>query len=92
LPQTHPDLAITYSNIGKIYFILQDYYHALSYYKMTYDIQLLSNPWECLAKLMLTIGEFDKAEKIYENILENISSNDYQQLAFIYHQLGCVRN
>ncbi|CAM4840682.1 unnamed protein product, partial [Rotaria magnacalcarata] len=56
------------------------------------DVQYLSNPWESLAKLMLTMREFDKAQEIYENILEKTSSNDKEQLAFIYHQLGCVHN
>ena len=56
------------------------------------DVQSTSNPWESLAKLLLTMGEFDKAQQIYENILEQTSLNDYEQLAFIYHQLGCVHN
>jgi tetratricopeptide (TPR) repeat protein len=57
-----------------------------------HDVQSLSNPWERLAKLMLTIREFDKAQQIYENILQKTSLNDYEQLAFIYHQLGCVHH
>ncbi|CAF1241071.1 unnamed protein product [Rotaria sordida] len=56
------------------------------------DVQSLSNPWERLAKLMFTIRQFDKAQQIYENILEKTSSNDSLQLAFIYHQLGYVNN
>jgi tetratricopeptide (TPR) repeat protein len=56
------------------------------------DLQSSSNPWESLAKLLLTMGQFDKAEQIYENILEKTSSNDNEQLAYIYHQLGCVHN
>jgi tetratricopeptide (TPR) repeat protein len=38
------------------------------------------------------MGQYDKAEQIYENILEKTSSNDNEQLAYIYHQLGCVHN
>ncbi|CAF0921532.1 unnamed protein product [Adineta steineri] len=56
------------------------------------DIQSTTNPWENLANLFLTMRQFDKAQEIYENISQNISQDDYQQLAFIYHQLGCVHN
>jgi tetratricopeptide (TPR) repeat protein len=56
------------------------------------DLQSSSNPWENLAKLLLTMGQFGEAQHIYENILEKTSLNDNQQLAFIYHQLGCVHN
>jgi tetratricopeptide (TPR) repeat protein len=56
------------------------------------DVQSSSNPWESLAKLLLTMGELDIAQQIYENLLEKTSDNDNQQLAFISHQLGCVHN
>ncbi|UJR16573.1 hypothetical protein I4U23_003474 [Adineta vaga] len=54
------------------------------------DIQSTSNPWENLAKLLLTMDEYDKAQHIYENILEKTSENDYEQIAFLYHQIGCI--
>ncbi|CAF3078956.1 unnamed protein product [Rotaria sp. Silwood2] len=44
LSRIHSDLATTYSNIGKVYFILNDYYHGLSYYKMTRNIRRLLLP------------------------------------------------
>lgn len=45
------------------------------------EIQLFSNPWESLAKLMLTMEEFDVANNIYENILQQTDSYDHKQIA-----------
>ncbi|CAF0907271.1 unnamed protein product [Adineta ricciae] len=56
------------------------------------DLQSTTNQWENLAKLLLTMGEYDKAQQIYENLLEKTFEDDYEQLAFLYHQLGCVYN
>jgi tetratricopeptide (TPR) repeat protein len=84
------------NKIWQVYLKLTTYQDDVQLQQLTkhlrQDLQSSSNPWESLAKLLLTMGQFDKAEQIYENILAKTSPNDNQQLAYIYHQLGCVQN
>ncbi|CAF1459653.1 unnamed protein product [Adineta steineri] len=46
--------------------------------------------WESLANLLLNIGQFNKADELYSELLEQTS--DDVEKAFCYHQLGYVRN
>ncbi|CAF4609322.1 unnamed protein product, partial [Rotaria socialis] len=43
-----------------------------------------------MGKLMLKMGHFDQAEELYNGLLENAS--DDSDRAFIYHQLGVMKN
>ena len=56
------------------------------------NLQPSANPQERLGKLLLDMEKFDIAEEIFENILAETSENENKQLAYIYHQLGCVHN
>ena len=56
------------------------------------NLQLEVNPQESLARLLLIMGLTNKSEEIYQNILINTSENDCEQLAYLYHQLGCISN
>jgi tetratricopeptide (TPR) repeat protein len=46
--------------------------------------------WERLGNLLLKIGRLDKAEELYEVLLEQIS--DESDKAHYYHQLGYIKN
>ncbi|CAF2066703.1 unnamed protein product [Rotaria magnacalcarata] len=43
-----------------------------------------------MCKLMLKVGHFDQAEKLYSILLENASNNS--DAVHIYHQLGWLKN
>ncbi|CAF2261414.1 unnamed protein product [Rotaria magnacalcarata] len=45
--------------------------------------------WYRMGKLMLRVGQFDQAEELYSELLENVSSDSDR--AHIYHQLGRVK-
>ncbi|CAF4038337.1 unnamed protein product, partial [Rotaria sp. Silwood1] len=46
--------------------------------------------WYGMTKLLLKIGQFDKAEELYTALLEQ-ASNDSDK-AYLYHQLGWLKN
>ena len=46
--------------------------------------------WERMGKLLLNIGQFDKAEQFYKVLLERTSSHD--EKAHYYNQLGYVKD
>jgi tetratricopeptide (TPR) repeat protein len=46
--------------------------------------------WRRLGNLLLTIGQFDKAEELYHILLEQTS--DESEKAIYYTQLGCTKN
>ncbi|CAF1158498.1 unnamed protein product [Adineta steineri] len=48
------------------------------------------NGWEALGNLLLTIGQFNKAEELYNVLLEQTS--DENEKALYYHQLGYVKD
>jgi tetratricopeptide (TPR) repeat protein len=44
LPPNHPDLAMSYNNVGNVYLNMDDYPKALSSYKIPLEIQKQSLP------------------------------------------------
>ncbi|CAF1325374.1 unnamed protein product [Adineta steineri] len=48
-----------------------------------------STGWQRLGNLLLTIGQFNKAEELYNVLLEQTS--DKNEKALYYNQLGCVK-
>ncbi|CAF0874199.1 unnamed protein product [Adineta steineri] len=48
-----------------------------------------STGWRRLGKLLLKIGQFNKAEEVYNTLLEQTSDED--EKAICYHQLGWVK-
>ncbi|CAF3676730.1 unnamed protein product [Rotaria socialis] len=46
--------------------------------------------WTRLGKLLIKIGQFDKAEKLYNSLLEHASKDTDR--AFFYHQLGRLKS
>lgn len=46
--------------------------------------------WYRMGKLMLRVGDFNQAEELYNELIENASN--YADKAHIYHQLGWLRN
>ncbi|CAF3482008.1 unnamed protein product, partial [Rotaria socialis] len=46
--------------------------------------------WHRMGQLILKVGHFDQAEKLYNELREN-ASNDRER-AHIYHQLGCLKH
>ncbi|CAF4307149.1 unnamed protein product, partial [Rotaria sordida] len=49
-----------------------------------------STGWHRMGKLLLTIGQFDKAEELYTALLEQAS--DDSDRAHIYHMFGMMKN
>ncbi|CAF0790511.1 unnamed protein product [Adineta steineri] len=49
-----------------------------------------STGWERLGDLLLTIGQFNKAEELYNVLVEQTS--DESEKGLYYHQLGCVKD
>ncbi|CAM2727748.1 unnamed protein product [Rotaria socialis] len=45
--------------------------------------------WHRMGQLMLTVGDFDQAEELYNELLENASTDSDR--AHIYHQLGWLK-
>jgi tetratricopeptide (TPR) repeat protein len=43
-----------------------------------------------MGRLMIIMGQFNKAEEIYLLLLQTTSDDDREDLALIHHQLGCV--
>jgi tetratricopeptide (TPR) repeat protein len=48
--------------------------------------------WDRLRHLLITIGNFDKAEEVYQILLKETPQNDKRKLALYYHQLGHVKH
>ncbi|CAF3599407.1 unnamed protein product [Rotaria socialis] len=49
-----------------------------------------STGWRRMGKLMLQVGHFDQAEELYNELLENASTDSDR--AHVYHQLGYLKN
>ncbi|CAF1494716.1 unnamed protein product, partial [Rotaria magnacalcarata] len=49
-----------------------------------------STGWYRMGKLMLTVGHFDQAEELYQELLKNASSDSDR--AHIYHMLGYLKD
>ncbi|CAF2037218.1 unnamed protein product [Rotaria magnacalcarata] len=49
-----------------------------------------STGWHRLGRLMITMGEFSQAEKVYNALLDLSSSDDCQEVSDLYHQLGFI--
>ncbi|CAF2638614.1 unnamed protein product [Rotaria sp. Silwood2] len=48
------------------------------------------NGWRRLGQLIIKMGEFKKAEEIYNTLLKTISCDDKAECAFLHNQLGYV--
>jgi tetratricopeptide (TPR) repeat protein len=48
------------------------------------------NPLHRLGKLLIKMGEFDKAEQIFKTLLETTSNVDLEQVASFYNQFGYI--
>ncbi|CAF4842486.1 unnamed protein product, partial [Rotaria socialis] len=48
-----------------------------------------STGWRRMGKLMLQVGHFDECEELYNELLENASTDSDR--AFIYYELGRVK-
>lgn len=48
------------------------------------------NPFHRLGKLLIKMGELDKAQEICKTLLETISNVDLEQLVSLYNQLGYI--
>ncbi|CAF1062420.1 unnamed protein product [Adineta steineri] len=46
--------------------------------------------WQRLGDLLITIGQFNKAEELYDVLLEQTSDEDEKPI--YYHQLGCIKD
>ncbi|CAF3027362.1 unnamed protein product [Rotaria sp. Silwood2] len=44
-----------------------------------------------MGQLMIKMGKFIKAGKIYKTLLDQISDNDQQEIGHLYHQLGIIK-
>jgi hypothetical protein len=44
--------------------------------------------WDQLGSLMIKMGEFDKAEKIYQTLLETTLDEDLERVAFLQYEFG----
>ena len=49
-----------------------------------------SNGWECMGRILLAVGQPDKAEELYHTLLEQTSDQGDQ--ARYYHHLGYIKN
>ncbi|CAF1469538.1 unnamed protein product [Adineta steineri] len=49
-----------------------------------------SNPLDRLGKLLIKMGEFDKAEEIVKTLLKTISNVDRKQIVSLYNQFGYI--
>ena len=46
--------------------------------------------WHRLGNLMMTLGQMDKAEEVYEILLKQTS--DQNEIALIFHQFGYIKD
>ena len=49
-----------------------------------------STGWHRLGKLLIKIGNFDKAKEVYQILLDETPKEDENQLSHLYHMLGIV--
>ncbi|CAF4793055.1 unnamed protein product, partial [Rotaria sp. Silwood2] len=70
LPERHPYLAITYSNIGDVHRLIGNYEKALSFHRNALNIQenVQCNPLEC-ATTYVNLGETYRKMKDYSTAL-----------------------
>ena len=47
--------------------------------------------WHRLGHMMIRLGEFDKAEEVYETLLHSAQSRNQTEIAHLYHQLGFIK-
>lgn len=47
--------------------------------------------WHRLGNMMIRLGEFEKAEEVYEMLLHSTESDDQSEIAHLYHQLGFIK-
>ncbi|CAF3752387.1 unnamed protein product [Rotaria sp. Silwood1] len=62
--------------------------------KLTEDIRQAtqgSTGWSRLGKMLLTMGKFDKAEKVLQILINKSSEDDLEELGHLYHLMGLVK-
>ncbi|CAF5016120.1 unnamed protein product [Rotaria sp. Silwood1] len=99
LPENHPYLAITYSNIGDVHRLMGDYEMAISFHRKALNIQenVQCNPTDC-ATTYINLGETYRQMKDYTTALtyfqkgleirENKLPKSHPDLAVVYHNLS----
>ncbi|CAF4919285.1 unnamed protein product, partial [Rotaria sp. Silwood1] len=50
-----------------------------------------STGWSRLGKMLLTMGKFEKAEKVLQILINKSSEHDLERLADLYHLMGSVK-
>lgn len=101
--ENHSDVAICYSNIGRIYYILWDYEKALESYQKALRIQLqilgenhpdvadgynnIGNTYTCFVDYEKALEYHQKALKIQLQVLDD---NNYSHVADSYNNIGNI--
>ena len=100
LPEDHPDLAITYSNIGSTYDSMGEYPKALWYFEKCLDIQQkylpanhpnLATSYSNIGGVYNHMADYSKALSFYEKCLhieENSLPANHPSLAGSYSSIG----
>jgi tetratricopeptide (TPR) repeat protein len=47
--------------------------------------------WHRLGNMMIRLGEYKKAEEVYETLLHSTQSDNQSEIAHLYHQLGFIQ-
>jgi tetratricopeptide (TPR) repeat protein len=102
LPANHPNLATSYSNIGFVYYNMENYSKALSYYEKTLEIEQetlpanhphLATSYNNIGLVYYNMGNYSKALSYYEKTLEieqeTLPAN-HPHLATSYNNIGSV--
>ncbi|CAF1066184.1 unnamed protein product [Adineta steineri] len=67
--------------------------HDPQLYTLTEQIRAETSPhemgWKRLGQLLIKLGQFDKAQQVYDVLL--VQASDHQERASIYHHLGTVK-
>ncbi|CAF4214814.1 unnamed protein product [Rotaria sordida] len=99
LPDNHPDRAITYSNIGDVHRLMDNYEKALSFHQKALNIQenVQCSPLEC-ATTYINLGETYREMKDYSTALtyfekgleirEKKLPKNHLDLAVVYHNMA----
>ncbi|CAF1164511.1 unnamed protein product, partial [Didymodactylos carnosus] len=99
LPEKHPDLGISYSNIGDVHRLMGDYEEALSFLQKALDIQenVRCNPLACattyiyLGETYLETKDYTTAVGFFQHgleIREEKLPKTHLDLAVVYHSMA----
>ncbi|CAF4361099.1 unnamed protein product, partial [Rotaria sp. Silwood2] len=50
-----------------------------------------STGWDRFGRLLLIMGHFNKAEEVFQMLIQNSAKNDVKGLGYRYHQMGLVK-